>query len=125
MFAAAGCPDAIVVFVDAWTALGGSQFLNSASTGRYLDYLCDEVVPFVDGRYPVLPGRDHRGLSGHSSGGYGAMVVPIRIEGLEATLFSRLDRTQVRKRLFPKVKATVLPPTPAPTPPDRGVVSAI
>jgi hypothetical protein len=77
MFAAGDCPDAIVVFVDAWTSRGGSQFLNSSSTGRYMDYLCDEVVPFVDGRYPTLASRDHRGLSGHSSGGYGAMVVPM------------------------------------------------
>ena len=77
MFASGGCPDAIVVFVDAWTSLGGSQFLNSTGTGRYLDYLCDEVVPFVDDRYPTAPGRDHRGLTGKSSGGYGAMVVPM------------------------------------------------
>ena len=47
------------------------------STGRYLDYLCDEVVPFVDERYPTLAARDHRGLTGKSSGGYGAMVVPM------------------------------------------------
>ena len=65
------------MFVDAWTSLGGSQFLNSTRTGRYLDYLCDEVVPFVDARYPTLAGRDHRGLAGKSSGGYGAMVVPM------------------------------------------------
>ena len=77
MFAAGECPDAIVVFVDAWTSLGGSQFLNSSSTGRYLDYLCDEVVPFVDERYPTMPGREHRGVAGKSSGGYGAMVVPM------------------------------------------------
>ena len=57
MFAARACPDAIVVFVDAWTSRGGSQFLNSASTGRYIDYLCDEVVPFVDERYPTLAPR--------------------------------------------------------------------
>ncbi len=77
MFAAAECPDAVIVFVDAWTSLGGSQFLNSSSTGRYLDHLCDEVVPFVDGRYPTLPGAAHRGIAGKSSGGYGAMVVPM------------------------------------------------
>ncbi|HET9559587.1 MAG TPA: hypothetical protein VFS70_20800, partial [Actinomycetota bacterium] len=29
-------PPAIVVFVDCWTSLGGSQFLNSPGTGRYL-----------------------------------------------------------------------------------------
>jgi S-formylglutathione hydrolase FrmB len=77
MFAAGGCPDAIVVFVDAWTSRGGSQFLNSEGTGRYLDYLCDEVVPFVDALYPTLASREHRGLAGKSSGGYGAMVVPM------------------------------------------------
>ncbi|MFZ0041230.1 MAG: alpha/beta hydrolase-fold protein [Solirubrobacteraceae bacterium] len=77
MFAAGDCPDAVIVFVDAWTSRGGSQFLNSTSTGRYLDYLCDEVVPFVDARYPTLADRAHRGLSGKSSGGYGAMVVPM------------------------------------------------
>jgi hypothetical protein len=77
MFTAGDCPDAVVVFVDAWTSRGGSQFLNSIGTGRYLDYICDEVVPFVDARYPTLTGRDHRGLAGKSSGGYGAMVVPM------------------------------------------------
>jgi S-formylglutathione hydrolase FrmB len=77
MFSAGECPDAIVVFVDAWTSYGGSQFLNSTSTGRYQDYLCDEVVAFVDERYPTAADRDHRGLTGKSSGGYGAMVVPM------------------------------------------------
>jgi S-formylglutathione hydrolase FrmB len=77
MFAAGDCPDAVVVFVDAWTSVGGAQFLDSIGTGPYMSYLCDEVVPFVDGRYPTLAERDRRGLTGKSSGGYGAMVVPM------------------------------------------------
>jgi S-formylglutathione hydrolase FrmB len=77
MFVGTSCPEAIVVFVDAWTRRGGSQFLNSAGLGRYQDYLCDEIVPFIDERYPTLAGREHRGLTGKSSGGYGAMVVPM------------------------------------------------
>ena len=86
MFAVGDCPDAIVVLVDAWTSLGGSQFLNSAGTGRYLDHLCDEIVPFVDERYRTLAGREHRGIAGKSSGGYGAMVVPM----LRPDVFSAL-----------------------------------
>jgi hypothetical protein len=86
MFTDGDCPDAIVVFVDAWTSFGGSQFLNSTSTGRYLDYLCDEIVPFVDAAYPTLADRDHRGLTGKSSGGYGAMAVPM----LRADVFGAL-----------------------------------
>src|SRR5947209_11376473 len=59
---------AIVVFVDAWTRLGGSQFINSPGTGRYLDYLCDDLVPFVDATFPTLADARHRGIAGHSSG---------------------------------------------------------
>jgi S-formylglutathione hydrolase FrmB len=66
-----------VVWVDAWTSLGGSQFLDSPGTGNYLTYLCDEIVPFVDERYRTIADRDHRGIQGKSSGGYGAMVVPM------------------------------------------------
>ena len=68
---------AIVVFVDAWTSIGGSQFLDSPATGRYHTYLCDEVVPFIDDRYRTLEGAAHRGIAGKSSGGYGAMVTPM------------------------------------------------
>lgn len=74
MFAEGGTPPAIVVYVDAWTSYGGSQFLDSPGTGRYHSYLCDEIVPFVDARYRTIPDRDHRAISGKSSGGYGAMV---------------------------------------------------
>jgi enterochelin esterase-like enzyme len=77
VMAASETPDGIVVFVDCWTSYGGSQFLDSTSTGAYQSYLCDEVVPFVDGQYPTAADRDLRGLTGKSSGGYGAMVVPM------------------------------------------------
>jgi S-formylglutathione hydrolase FrmB len=77
MFADPAVPRAVVVFVDAWTSYGGSQFINSASTGPYMDYLCDEIVPFVDDRYPTIADRSHRGITGKSSGGYGAMVLPM------------------------------------------------
>lgn len=77
MFAKGDSPPAVIVFVDAWTSYGGSQFVNSTSTGPYMDYLCDEVVPFVDSRFPTIASREQRGLTGKSSGGYGAMVVPM------------------------------------------------
>lgn len=71
------CPEAVIVFLDAWTSIGGSQFLNSPATGRYLDYVCDEIVPFVDSHYPTAATPGRRAVTGHSSGGYGAMVLPM------------------------------------------------
>ncbi len=106
MFAAGDCPPAIVVFVDAWTSRGGSQFLNSIGTGRYLDYLCDEIVPFVDGRYPTLGGREHRGVAGKSSGGYGAMVAPMLRPDVFGALASHAGDAQFEccyQPLFPAI----------------------
>lgn len=39
-----------------------------------------------------------------------AMIVPVRIEGLERTPFTRLPKHFVRRTLFPKVRLTFLPP---------------
>jgi S-formylglutathione hydrolase FrmB len=77
LFATGEAPPCLVVFVDCWTSLGGSQFLDSPATGRYHTYLCDEVVSFVDRRYRTLAAPEHRGIMGKSSGGYGAMVTPM------------------------------------------------
>ena len=79
-------PPTIVVFVDAWTKYGGSQFVDSPGTGQYHSYLCDEIVPWVDRHYRTLAHRDHRGISGKSSGGYGAMITPM----MRPDLFSGL-----------------------------------
>src|SRR5262249_26719096 len=40
----------------------------------------------------------------------GSMVVPVRIDGLEKSFFSRLTSQHVRRRLFPKVRVTILEP---------------
>jgi hypothetical protein len=70
-------PDAVVALVDAFTAVGGSQFLDSPGIGNYHTYLCDELVPYVDANFPTLAAREHRGIQGKSSGGYGSMITPL------------------------------------------------
>jgi S-formylglutathione hydrolase FrmB len=62
--------EAIVVLVDGWTAVGGSQWIDSPAIGRYGTYLCEDVVAFVDAHFDVSA----RALAGRSSGGFGAMV---------------------------------------------------
>ena len=78
VLADASTPPGLVVYVDAFTALGGSQYVNSPGTGDYLTYLCDDVIPYVDQHYRTIADREHRAITGKSSGGYGAMTGPMR-----------------------------------------------
>ena len=77
VFATAAAPPAVLVYVDTWTKYGGSQYVDSPGTGKYHSYLCEEVVPWVDGRYRTLADREHRAIAGKSSGGFGAMITPM------------------------------------------------
>jgi len=68
----------IVVMPDCLTRYGGSQYLNSAATGRYADHLIDELIPVIDTRFRTLADRAQRVVMGKSSGGYGATVLAMR-----------------------------------------------
>ncbi len=68
----------IVVMPDCFTYYGGSQYINSTATGRYEDYLTDEIVSFVDGNFRTIGNRDSRAVMGKSSGGYGSLIMGMR-----------------------------------------------
>src|SRR5262245_28896474 len=65
-------------FPDAFTRLGGSQYMNSDATGRYEDHLLDELLPLVESTCGVGGARERRGLMGRSSGGYGALHLALQ-----------------------------------------------
>lgn len=74
LVAAGHCGEMILVMPDCYTRFGGSQYLDSAATGRYATHLCEELVPWVDANLRTLAARDHRGIVGKSSGGFGALT---------------------------------------------------
>jgi enterochelin esterase family protein len=78
LISSGGCGEMILVMPDCFTRYGGSQYLDSPATGRYMDHIVEELVPFVDRGYRTLPGREHRGVVGKSSGGYGAWVMAMK-----------------------------------------------
>lgn len=78
LIAAGAVRPMIVVMPDCITRFGGSQYINSAATGRYEDHLVRELVPFIDAGFRTRAGRDSRCVMGKSSGGYGATVLAMR-----------------------------------------------
>lgn len=79
---------AILVFPNCFTRFGGAQYLNSSAVGRYEDYVIKELMPFVDRRFRTLAGREHRGVMGHSSGGYGAWMLAMHHSDLFSAVAS-------------------------------------
>jgi enterochelin esterase family protein len=67
-----GMPGVIYVFVDCLTSLGGSQYVNSTATGRYQDYVVQEIVALIDSKFRT---NGLRGCIGGSSGGIGSFTL--------------------------------------------------
>src|SRR2546423_3198424 len=84
--------------------MGTRTLINAVKAG-------EPLVIFPEGRITVtgslMKVYDGVGLIADKSD---ALVVPVKIDGLEATPFSRLSRRQVHRRWFPKVTVTVMPP---------------
>ncbi|MEV6835729.1 alpha/beta hydrolase-fold protein [Streptomyces sp. NPDC051133] len=72
-------PPALLVVPDGTTAYGGSQYIDSAASGRYAGHLA-EVVAEVDRRFATRPEPAWRAVAGKSSGGYGALVAGMTSE---------------------------------------------
>src|SRR5260221_360773 len=66
-----------VAFPDCFTRLGGNQYINSASTGAWEDFLLQEMLPAIEQRFGC-GGTGRRGVFGKSSGGYGAITHALR-----------------------------------------------
>ena len=70
-------PPVVVAFPDCFTRIGGNQYINSAATGPWENFLVTEMLPAIEERFGCGgPGR--RGIFGKSSGGYGAIMNAMR-----------------------------------------------
>ena len=68
----------IVVFPNQKTNWFGSFYVNSSVTGNWEDFTVKELVPYIDKKYRTLANAKHRGLAGHSMGGYGAITIGMK-----------------------------------------------
>ena len=63
-------PPSILVMPDTFTSLGGNQFIDSETMGKWGSWLREDLRSELDSRYNI----SGYGLVGKSSGGYGALV---------------------------------------------------
>jgi len=68
----------VVAFPDAFTSLGGNQYIDSLAMGRWEQFIVGELLAGLEQRVRVRPGPEHRAVYGKSSGGYGALVQGLR-----------------------------------------------
>lgn len=88
LIAAKKMPPMIAAAPDCFTALGGSQYVDSAAVGNYETHVVREIVPFLDARFRTLASPRHRGVVGKSSGGYGALMLGMKHPGVFGALAS-------------------------------------
>ncbi len=69
---------AVFAFPDAFTRLGGNQYVDSAALGGWETFIARDLVPALEARFRLRKGREHRVVYGKSSGGYGALIQGLR-----------------------------------------------
>ncbi len=81
-------PPALLVLVDGFTRLGGSQYVDSIHNGDYATYVVRDVVRHVDESYRTVAEEGGRAVLGKSSGGFGALHLCMQHPGVFAALAS-------------------------------------
>jgi S-formylglutathione hydrolase FrmB len=128
-----GLPLRIAV-VDARNRWGGSQYINSPAQGNYADYVCDEIVPTVEKRFALAKDRNARVIAGHSSGGYGALMLGMQRQKLfgaviglspdsdfELTHRPFVEQSAIRRVTRAELNSYMSPDAGAPLPADGTV----
>jgi len=103
-------PPAILVIVDGFTRLGGSQYVDSIHNGDYATYVIREVIGHVDAAYRTIAHAGARAVLGKSSGGFGALHLTMAYPGTFAAFASHSGDTYFRyahPSSFPAVQRTL------------------
>lgn len=65
----------ILVIADYTGPTSGSLYENSTTSGRWLDYTVEEIVPRIDAAFRTIPQRESRALIGDFWGGRGSLAL--------------------------------------------------
>lgn len=91
----------VIVLVDGFTRLGGSQYVDSIHNGAYASYTVRDVVGHVDRSYRTIAAEGGRAVLGKSSGGFGAMHLVLEHPGTFAAFASHSGDSYFRYAHIP------------------------
>jgi S-formylglutathione hydrolase FrmB len=66
----------------------GAFYLNSATNGRWEDYITRDLIRHVDTSFRTLRSSVSRGIAGHSMGGFGAIMLAMRHPNLFSAAYA-------------------------------------
>jgi len=78
----------IVVIISGANFLGGSFYANSEVGGNWEDYIVKDVISYIDSHYKTIADAAHRGISGHSMGGSGAISIGIKHPDIFGSIYA-------------------------------------
>lgn len=103
-------PPALLVVVDGFTRLGGSQYVDSLHNGNYATYVVRDAIGYVDRTFRTVAREGGRAVLGRSSGGFGAMHLTLAFPGTFAAFASHSGDAYFRYAhppAFPSVQRTL------------------
>ncbi len=68
-------------FFTGQTSTKGSFYINSASTGKFGDYIAHDVINYIDSHFRTIADSRHRAIAGASMGGYGTLCLCLDYPG--------------------------------------------
>ncbi len=78
----------IMVISDQKTTYDGSFYSNSGVFGDWEDFTVQDLVAYVDDHYRTIPAAGSRGITGHSMGGYGALLLAMKYPEVFSTVYA-------------------------------------
>ena len=113
LIAAGTIPELIIVAPNGRNAYKHSFYVNSPVTGRWEDYIVEDVVDYVDANYRTLPTASSRGIAGHSGGANGALFIAMRHADVFSSVYAMAPCCSGQLFSLPQLED---PDTGSPTP---------
>ncbi len=96
-------PGMIVVMPNSHNGYFGSFYKNSATAGNWENFICQDLVSYIDNNFRTIPEASSRGIAGHGMGGFGSISLSMKhpdifcsVYGLSPSCLAWVDELGVK-----------------------------